>query len=331
MDSPNTVVPAEQAGERSDVLRGGRTGGLLGPYAVSVILATYNRAYCLRRAIDSVLNQTFRDFELIVIDDGSADDTKALVEGYDDPRLVFFHNSENRGASYRLNEGIRVARAPLIAFQDSDDEWLMDKLEKQVAAMRAAPAGTGVVYCDRRRIADGGEPTVSPAVHITPEDGLIYDWALNGGVFNTATQSLLIKRECFDVVGAFDPRVPVLNDLELLYRLSKVYFFQRVAEPLVNYYISDDALSRRGEGTAIDNWEVIYEKYRDDLSRLPARKAKLAYWIGSFNMRASHAAKGRAYLAEALRTQPLHPRYFVAYLLGCLGSRVYGFIHRRLK
>ena len=146
--------------------------------AVSIILPTYNRAYCLRRSIDSVLRQTFGDFELIVIDDGSKDDTKALVEGYDDPRLRYVHNHDNQGQTKRLNQGISLARAPLIAFQDSDDEWLPEKLEKQVTALRAAPPNVGVVYVDRWRIGDRGEKTLAQAVHIMPEDGFYYEAGL---------------------------------------------------------------------------------------------------------------------------------------------------------
>ena len=75
--------------------------------AVSVILPTYNRAYCIRRSIDSVLNQTFRNFELIIIDDGSKDDTQQIVEWYDDPRIVFIHNKSNAGQTKRLKTACR--------------------------------------------------------------------------------------------------------------------------------------------------------------------------------------------------------------------------------
>ena len=133
----NRQVPTAREPDlrREDGAKAGDEGS--GPCAVSVILASYNRAYCLHRAIDSVLDQTFRHLELIIVDDGSTDDTKALVESYDDPRIVFLHHQRNRGLTICLNEAIRAARAPLIAIQDSDDEWLSEKLEKQVAVMRA--------------------------------------------------------------------------------------------------------------------------------------------------------------------------------------------------
>lgn len=296
--------------------------------AVSIILPTYNRAYCLRRSIDSVLRQTFADFELIVIDDGSTDDTEALVESYDDPRIVFLRHADNQGQTKRLNQGIRSARAPLIAFQDSDDEWLPEKLEKQVAAMRAAPPTVGVVYVDRWRIVDGGETTLSQAVHITPEDGLFFKTALNSGIFNTATQCLLVRRECFERVGGFEERIRQLNDLEMLMRLSKTYLFLHVPEPLVNYYVSSDSMSSGGEAVNIKSWEVIFEKYRADLRHNRPRLGQLAYWIGSFHMRTDDSDKGRRFLRTALQAQPFNARYLMANCLALLGVPVYRYVYR---
>lgn len=301
----------------------------IGGCAVSIVLATFNRAYCLGRAIDSVLNQSFQNFELIVIDDGSTDDTKALVESYEDPRLRFFHNSANRGQTVCLNEGIRAARAPLIAFQDSDDEWLPHKLEKQVAAINAAPERVGVVYCDRWRV-DGEEKTWSHAPHFTPEDGLVYVRALDGELHNIANQCLLIRRECFENSGYFDENIRRHVDMELIIRLSEKYLFLHLSDPLVNYYITDDSISKRGEEVAINTWETIVAKHHKGYRSLPAAFAKRAYWIGSFHMRASNGSKGRAYLGRAFRAQPMTLRYAMAYLISCFGPGLYNYIHQRL-
>jgi glycosyltransferase involved in cell wall biosynthesis len=302
------------------------------PY-VSVVLPTYNRAYCLARSIESVLNQSFADFELLILDDGSTDGTKDLVERYDDPRIVYVQNPDNQGQTKRLNQGIGLARAPLVAFQDSDDAWLPEKLALQVTAMRSAPPEVGVVYCDRWRIVDGGERTLAAAVHITPEDGLFYEAALNGGIYDMATQCLLVRRECFDVVGGFEEKIQVLNDLEMLIRLSSRFLFQHVAKPLVDYHVSGDALSGSGEGPTIRSWAVIYEKYRKDLSRFPRRQAQLAYWIGSYYMRAadSDASAGRAYLTDALKACPTNPRYLAAFVISLFGSAAYASLYRRLR
>ena len=99
---------------------------------VSIILPTYNRAHTLRKAVDSILNQTYKDFELIVVDDGSTDDTYNLIKSINDYRIVYVKHEKNKGAAAARNTGIKLAKGKYIAFQDSDDEWYSHKLEKQM-------------------------------------------------------------------------------------------------------------------------------------------------------------------------------------------------------
>lgn len=296
--------------------------------AVSVVLPTYNRGYCIRRSVDSILNQTFRDFELIVVDDGSTDDTKDIMGTYGDPRLLYIHNADNRGQTARLNQGLSAARGDMIAFQDSDDEWLPEKLEKQVAAMRRLPPEVGLVYTDKWRCEPGRERYHWRSPVNMPEDGLIFDKALDENVYNIGPQSVLIRRGCFDTVGPFDERLTNFNDWDLFVRISRHYLFHHIQEPLVNYNVSPDAMTALGEGKAIEAIEVIFHKYLPDLQRLPAVLAKRAYWIGSFHMRNGDAVKGRAYIRKALRARPFNPRYVVAALLSLLGCRVYSAVRR---
>lgn len=296
--------------------------------AVSVILPTYNRAHCIRCSIDSVLNQTFGDFELIVIDDGSTDGTAQIVESYDDPRILYIRSAENRGQTKRLNEGLAIAKAELIAFQDSDDEWLPTKLERQVAAMRACSPDVGIVYTDKWRIEPGREPFHWKSPHNMPEDGIIFDRALDTQVNNIGPQSVLIRKRCFDEVGCFDERITKFNDWEMFIRISRKFRFFHIPEPLVNYVASPDAMARLGENRAVETVEIIYEKYLPDLKRNPAVLAKRAYWIGSFHMRNGDAAKGRAYLRVALCAQPFNPRYIAAAIVSLLGSGAYRAVHR---
>ena len=110
---------------------------------VSVVLPTYNRAYILDRAVKSVLMQTYPYFELIIVDDGSTDQTQELVAGYQDERIIYLKMQENRGQARARNCGIGHARYDYIAFQDSDDIWNPEKLSKQVDAMLSAPPEVG--------------------------------------------------------------------------------------------------------------------------------------------------------------------------------------------
>jgi glycosyltransferase involved in cell wall biosynthesis len=300
--------------------------------AVSVILPTYNRAYCIRRAIDSVLTQTFTDFELIILDDGSTDDTESVVKSYDDPRIVFIRDAKNRGQTVRLNEGIRAARSALIAFQDSDDEWLPTKLEKQVAAMRRLPDEVGIVYTDKWRHEPGREKYHWKSPHNMPEDGIIFDRALDDAVYNIGPQSVLIRRRCFEEVGNFDERITKSNDLEMFIRISQKFRFCHIPEPLVNYFVSGDTMSATlSEGKGIGAVELILEKFRADIERNPPLLAKRAYWIGSYHMRDGDTKKGRAFLWTAVKAQPGNPRYLAGWLLSQMGRPIYRAAYRLAK
>jgi len=107
---------------------------------VSVIIPTYNRAHLVGRAIRSVLNQTYQDFEIIVVDDGSTDNTEEVVKSFNDPRIRYIRHEKNRGGSAARNTGIRVARGEYIAFLDSDDEWLPMHISRKLAVMEGKRA-----------------------------------------------------------------------------------------------------------------------------------------------------------------------------------------------
>jgi glycosyltransferase involved in cell wall biosynthesis len=115
------------------------------PPRISVVLPAWNREGSIRAAVKSVLSQTFTDLELLVVDDGSTDNTMAMLDDISDPRLRRLASSSNAGSSAARNIGIRAAIGEWVAFQDSDDEWLPEKLEKQIARLEAG--GPEVVVC----------------------------------------------------------------------------------------------------------------------------------------------------------------------------------------
>jgi glycosyltransferase involved in cell wall biosynthesis len=201
---------------------------------VSVILPTYNRAALIGPAVESVLTQTFADLELWVIDDGSADDTRAVVAAIDDPRLHYHRLDRNRGQAAARNEGLRRARGEYLAFQDSDDRWAPDKLERSMAVLCPARPETGAVYCDMlRRWRDGRvtyhrSPTLTRGRWIDPATG----WYQ---VYLLGIQASLIRRRCLDAVGHFDETLHHLEDMELFMRLSRAFELVRIPEPLVDY------------------------------------------------------------------------------------------------
>jgi glycosyltransferase involved in cell wall biosynthesis len=205
---------------------------------VSVILPTYQRAWCLARSLASVLGQTYADFELIVVDDGSTDGTAGVVAGFADPRVRYVRLESNRGAGAARNAGARRANGRFLAFQDSDDEWMPAKLERHLCAFETCGADVAVVYSDMERIPRDGDvryhlsPSLTPGVLLDPVTRFYQ-------VCKLGIQSTVIRRECFEEVGGFDEAFPALEDLELFIRLSRRVRFHHLQEPLVRYHETD--------------------------------------------------------------------------------------------
>lgn len=211
---------------------------------VSVVLCTYDRAGLLARAVDSVLCQSFTELELIVVDDGSSDGTSELLAGFTDPRLRTLRLEKNVGQAAARNAGIRLAQAPLLAFQDSDDEWVPEKLEWQVPALEASGPETCLVYCDMVHVGRDGTASFPGAPRI--ERGRLVDAELGFyQVFGLGIQSVIVRRSCLDRVGGFDERFRCFDDLELFLRLSAVFDFTYLAEPLVRYHDTDGVSNDR--------------------------------------------------------------------------------------
>ena len=176
---------------------------------ISVIIPTYNRGPLLGRAIDSVLAQSYGNIEVIVVDDGSNDDSEAVVRSILDARLFYIRLEKNLGGAMARNTGIRAAKGQYIAFQDSDDEWMPDKLEKQMQVFNSADADIGVVYCGFIFVR-GNDRKYIPARAVIKRKENVYEQLLSENF--VSTQTLLVKREVFDRVGVFDGSLPRYHD-----------------------------------------------------------------------------------------------------------------------
>lgn len=202
------------------------------PETISVIIPTHNYARFLPMAIESVLAQTRPADEIIVVDDGSTDDTAAIVARYAE-RGVRYLYKENGGVSAARNLGIRESRGSLIAFLDSDDEWLPGKLALQVAHMDAHPTA-GLVTGSDWEIDDAGAR--APWLNRRPPVGaqMMYPAILIEN--NIGTPSLvMLRRRCLDRVGLFDEEVGLAQDWDLWIRLAKEYPVGVVGAPLIRY------------------------------------------------------------------------------------------------
>ena len=187
---------------------------------ISVILPVHNRADVLGRAIESVIEQEFGDFELIVVDDGSTDASAALARSFGDRRIKVIELGENRGGNVARNEGIRTASSPLIAFLDSDDRYLPDKLAFTVAEFERRP-GLDLLIDSFIKIQPPGS-SKREAVRRNPviSDRELFRTALFTRLLWKATPSITVRREVALKAGLFDETLRRLQDFDFLIRVS---------------------------------------------------------------------------------------------------------------
>lgn len=232
--------------------------------AVSVIIPTYNRAQLVCRAIRSVLGQSYGDFEILVVDDASTDDTEAKVKALGDTRIRYLRQRENQDVSAARNRGMRAARGQFIAFLDSDDEWLPEKLELQLRVMRKAPQTVGLVYTGEIARHDDGSERIRLPVH----RGDVLEALLLLNITGAGSTSVLMRRDVVRVVGFFDETIPAMEDYDYWIRVARFYQFDFVNQPLVRYY-EDQRGDRRSllRESDMRARQHLFQKFRPELNR----------------------------------------------------------------
>jgi len=293
---------------------------------VSIILPTYNRASTIGRAIESVLNQTYADFELLIIDDGSTDDTELVVAQYLNDTRVKYYKRENQGASAARNFGISEGIGDYVAFQDSDDEWLENKLECQINAFADCAESVCMVYGDLLRIDSAGNEEVRHSPDVKG-DALFNPNTKEFNVFGIGIQTCLIKRQALNEAGVFDTALPRFIDLELFIRLSRVGEFLRLSYPVVRYYemlgISTNPLN-----AAIARLKII-DKYSEEAKQKPNELAFQYLQVAGCYWKTPHHDKKKKYAHKVLETKNADfSLKLKAFLLLCvpraLGKRLLG-------
>jgi glycosyltransferase involved in cell wall biosynthesis len=265
---------------------------------VSVILCTYNRAQLLTRAIHSVLTQKYPFFELIVIDDGSTDNTKEVVGQFNDRRISYVAHGRNKGLSAARNIGLGRATGKFIAFIDSDDEWEEDKLEQQMAFLADKPAPV-FIFSNSLKIKDGcsGGHERDPAILTHRYYYKMYSV--------TAPSTWVISRDVFSLVGYFDEAFDCFEDIDFLFRMGQYHITAYyVAEVVAKKYEHDSNVSHVSI-MQLKAREDFCEKHKDALRREPGYAFKVCAKMGKDALLLRRNCLARRYFLRALTHEPL--------------------------
>ena len=280
---------------------------------VSIIIPTYNRQILAERAVISVLSQTYKNIECIVVDDCSTDDTVAQLNELTlkDNRLSVISHTNNRHVSAARNTGLAAANGELIAFLDDDDAWLPNKLDKQVACILSLPDTFGLVYCwfdmySGNNIVGTRRPK------------------LRGDVFNNLLLSqplgnastLLVRKAVVDHIGGFDENLLRGNDGDFIRRITEHYHVDVVPEVLVHYFVDHGGHpritgnDRKSLINGLISQEVKLIKFEKSLSERPKIKAELLSLIALNNARVGYSKAAIKNLFKAIQITPF---YFKVY------------------
>ncbi|MDJ0702073.1 MAG: glycosyltransferase family 2 protein [Leptolyngbyaceae cyanobacterium MO_188.B28] len=305
------------------------------PPTVSVIIPTYNREKLVCKAIKSVLQQTFSDFELIVVDDCSADQTQAAVEQFQDPRIRYLRHEKNAGECGARNTGLSAVQGRYVAFLDSDDEWTPQKLDKQVARFEQAPKEVGVIYTwlqvinEQDQVLRLRKPTVQGRLH----DDLLY-----GNIIGTPS-TLMVKSDYLQKTDGFDTRLRCCGDWDMWLQLARHCEFDFIAEPLVQYRDHSDAGRGSTNHYAVVEGHLIFlqkhhttllQHYRQLGSFPLSQKAGYLFNIGQRLLchgnkiqQDEAISQGQKYLQTAWQANPFNLKMAFHYLSSQLGGQFY--------
>jgi glycosyltransferase involved in cell wall biosynthesis len=221
---------------------------------VSVVIPAYNAMVYLPDTVESVLKQTFTDFEVLIIDDGSSDHIVSWASQLTDPRVKLI-SQENQGVSVARNTGIAHAQGEYVAFLDADDLWEPTKLEKQVQCLEDKPE-VGLVYTWTVLVDERGNST--GRVFASHAEGDVWKQLLETDVISSGS-SAMFRHCCFEAVGVFDRSLAYAEDLELWLRIATRYPFAVVKEPLTLYRQNSKSVSKNRQ-KMLDGLRIVIEK-----------------------------------------------------------------------
>jgi glycosyltransferase involved in cell wall biosynthesis len=271
----------------------------IGHYDISVVIPTHNRARTIKMAVMSVLDQTVRVREVIVVDDNSDDETLEILRQIDDPRLKVLRTSKRSGATAARNLGAKASVGHWIAFQDSDDYWFAHKLERQLECMQLNPLAV-LCYCSFIQYYSGKAKLV-PGPVVSRISGDVFQSLLKFSF--VSTQTIVVKRTVFEQVGGFSEQMPRFQDWELVLRISKVGSFCFVQEPLVLAYDTPGNLTSNVK-YGIEARMKILNFHQKEFAEYPELMANHFHEIGKSHRKLGDFREAAIFFWQAVQKQP---------------------------
>jgi len=265
-----------------------------------------------------VLNQTFQDFEIIVVDDASEDHTHEVVNNLNDKRIKYIRHEANKRVSAARNTGVLSASGDYIAFLDDDDEWLPRKLQMQVALLEDGSSTAGVIYTGCVLI-DRATGEIVDRFGTQRRENISND-LLKGINFIGTASTILLRKQCFDRCGLFDESIEVGEDYDLFIRVSKEFDFECIPKCLVKYYVHENNLTTnveamiRGLEAQLRKHGEAFALYRKHFSDRYLSLAVLYCYAGNLG-------KAREAFAKAIKIYPLGIRNYLYLCLVLLSGR----------
>ena len=281
---------------------------------VSVIIPVHNAQNTLAKTIDSVLTQTVTDLELIVVNDGSTDETASVIQSYYDPRIIYIAQERLERCVAR-NMGASIARGSYLAFLDADDWWKPEKLEKQIPVLINNP-NLGLVYCDVYYAEDPSQKILFRyGSHYKMYRGKVWEPLFFRYNF-IQSPTPIIPRHVFQQVGGFDPDLPPLEDWDLWLRIAWYNSIDFIDEPLAYYRWHKNATDLRQPNEILFRCQLkLYDRFVKTVpattpwlqQRLAWKRAELYYTYGMALLRKQRWPEARAHFLEAQRLSPVYP------------------------
>ncbi len=272
----------------------------------SIITPTYKRSSLLKRCISSVIGQTFKDYEHIIVDDANDPETGEVIRSFGNDKLVLTQHATQKGAAGGRNSGILLSRGKFILFLDDDDEYLPLFLERMNFQFSLADAKVGFVWTGVYMVEDidkGEKPLlvkIWPSKFKTKELGLVAATTIGNGY------GLCVRKECFNTIGLYDESIIMGHDADLLFRLVRHFDFETIPQPLVRIHQhgTSQLTNERNNLHRLDLREKILQKNLDLLNKFPKLYFVHYKHIADLSYNLNLKGKGRQTMFDLIKHSP---------------------------